>query len=383
MTEEPGELRPYQVAVPDADVDDLRRRLAHTRWPVAETVTDWSQGVRIQDLKALTDRWAQDYDWRRFERKLNRYPHLMTEIDGVDIHVLHVRSEHPDALPLLLTHGWPGSNADFLKLIQPLVDPVAYGGEAADAFDVVAPSMPGFGFSGSPTTTGWTVQRTAAAWIELMRRLGYERWAAQGGDWGAMVTTALAAQEPAGLLGVHLHSAYAFPSALPETLDPDEQAAVDGLARYSGELGGSNHLQGTRPQTVGFALADSPVGQAAWLFEKYQAKTDNSGRVEDAISVTDMLDQISLAWFTNTAASSARIYWENRNLGASGPIVTLPVAVTVFPKDLPLPPRHWIEAAYPNLLLLHQAKRGGHFAALEQPEVLVRDLRAGLRALRS
>ncbi len=375
-------IRPFRVAIPDAELEDLRRRLATTRWPAPETVPDWSQGVRLESARELVDIWAREYDWRRFETELNRHPQFLTEIDGVDIHFIHVRSPNPGALPLLLTHGWPGSNADYLKLIGPLTDPAAFGGDAADSFDVVIPSMPGFGFSGKPTTTGWTVERTAAAWAVLMERLGYGRWAAQGGDWGAMVTSTLGAMEPHGLLGIHLHSAYAFPAQLPEAPTTEEQLALQGLARYAGELGGSNHLQGTKPETVAIALADSPAGQAAWLYEKYQSKTDNRGRAEDAISVVEMLDQISLAWFTNTAASSGRIYWENRTVGATGPAVALPVAVTLFPRDLPRPTRHWVEAAYPGLVHCHEADRGGHFAALEQPGILVDDLRDGLRGLR-
>lgn len=376
-------IRPFRVAIPDLEIEDLRHRLTSTRWPAPETVPDWSQGVRLESARELVDVWAREYDWRRFETELNRHPQFLTEIDGIDIHFIHVQSSNPGALPLLLTHGWPGSNADYLKLIGPLTDPAAFGGDAADSFDVVIPSMPGFGFSGKPTTTGWTVERTAAAWAGLMERLGYERWAAQGGDWGAMVTSTLGAMEPRGLLGIHLHSAYAFPAQLPETPTPEEQLALQGLARYAGELGGSNHLQGTKPETVGMALADSPAGQAAWLYEKYQSKTDNQGRAEDAISVVDMLDQISLAWFTNSAASSGRIYWENRTVGATGPTVALPVAVTLFPRDLPRPTRHWVEAAYPALVYCHEADRGGHFAALEQPGILVDDIRAGLRGLRN
>ena len=375
-------IRPFRSEIADADVQDLRQRLARTRWPHPETVPDWSQGVRVESLRALVDAWEHRYDWRRFEAELNRHPQFLTEIDGVDVHFIHVRSANADALPLLLTHGWPGSNADYLKLIGPLTDPAAHGGSAADSFDVVVPSMPGFGFSGKPEATGWTVERTAAAWAVLMQRLGYDRWAAQGGDWGGMVTSTLGAVRPAGLLGIHLHSAYAFPAEPPAAPTAEEQRALEGLARYAGELGGSNHLQGTKPQTVGIALADSPAGQAAWLYEKYQSKTDNRGRAEDAISTTDMLDQISLAWFTNTAASSGRIYWENRGVGASGPSVTLPVAVTLFPHDLPRPTRGWVERAYPDLVLCHEADRGGHFAALEQPEILVDDIRAGLRGLR-
>ena len=378
----PTFLRPFTVAIPDADLDDLTRRLARTRWPAPETVPDWSQGVRLEAARALIDHWQLAYDWRRFEADVNQHPQLLTEIDGLDFHVIHVRSPHPDAMPLILTHGWPGSFVEFLRLIGPLTDPVAHGGNAEDAFHVVIPSLPGFGFSGKPTGTGWTVPRIAAAWVELMRRLGYERWAAQGGDWGAVVTTALGALRPEGLVGIHLNTQYAFPAQIPQTLSPDERYAVDTLALYGDQLGGSNHLQRTKPQTVGFALADSPAGQAAWIYEKFQSKTDNEGLAEDALSTDDMLDAISLYWFTNSAASSGRIYWENSTGTMAGPRLTLPVAVTVFPRDIPRLPRSWIEDTYTNLVHYGEAERGGHFAALEQPEILVREIRTGLRGLR-
>ncbi|MCS5716161.1 epoxide hydrolase [Herbiconiux sp. CPCC 205716] len=381
-TDAPTELRPFRAAVPDEALADLQRRLESTRWPTRETVPDWSQGVRTDELRALVARWQKGYDWRRLEQQLNEHPQYLTVIDGVDIHVIHVRSKNRGALPLVLTHGWPGSFVDFLALIGPLTDPVAYGGDAADSFDVVIPSLPGFGFSAAPTSTGWNVARIARAWTELMRRLGYETWAAHGGDWGAAVTTELGVQRPEGLLGLHLSTPYAFPDPIPETLSPDERRAVEGLAHYAGPLGGSNHLQGTKPQTVGFALADSPVGQAAWIYEKYQSKTDNTGRAEEAIALDTMLDQISLAWLTDSAASSARIYWENRSATMAGPVLELPVAVTVFPRDIPRLPRTWVERAYPGLVHFTEAERGGHFAALEQPRILVDELRAGLRSLR-
>jgi pimeloyl-ACP methyl ester carboxylesterase len=285
-------------------------------------------------------------------------------------------------MPLLMTHGWPGANADFLKLIGPLTDPVAHGGNVSDSFDVVIPSLPGFGFSGKPTEPGWDVTRIAHAWAELMTRLGYEAWSAHGGDWGGAVTTTLGAMRPGGLLGIHLNTPYAFPEKIPAELTPEERRAVEGLAFYAGPLGGSNHLQGSKPQTVGFALADSPAGQAAWIYEKYQSKTDNQGLAEDALSVDAMLDVISLAWFTNSAASSARIYWDNRSATMSGPHLTLPVAVTVFPRDIPLLPRTWIEDAYGDLIHYAEADKGGHFAPLEQPVILVDEIRAGLRSLR-
>ncbi|HEY8979663.1 MAG TPA: epoxide hydrolase [Streptomyces sp.] len=376
-------VRPFAVSIPEAAIDDLRQRLARTRWPDPETVGDWSQGVRVENARSLVDHWEHGYDWRRLEPGLNRFPQFLTEIDGLDIHFVHVRSENPHAMPLLLTHGWPGSNLDFLKLIGPLTDPVAFGADAADAFDVVVPSLPGFGFSQKPAETGWTVSRIASAWAELMKRLGYTRWAAQGGDWGAVVTTALGAVRPEGLLGIHLNTPYAFPAQIPETLSPEQRDAVETLALYTGELGGSNHLQGTKPETVGFALADSPAGQAAWIYEKFQSKTDNHGLAEDALGVDDMLDAISLSWFTNSAASSGRIYWENRSLTFAGPKLTLPVAVTVFPKDIPRVPRSWIEDTYSDLIHYAEADKGGHFAALEQPEILADEIRTGLRALRS
>lgn len=375
-------IRPFVATIPGADIDDLKARLARTRWPDPQTVPDWSQGVRLEHAKTLIRHWAHDYDWRRFEAALNRYPQFLTEIDGLDIHFIHVRSSEPAAMPLILTHGWPSSIVDFVKLIGPLTDPLAHGGRAEDAFHVVIPSLPGFGFSGKPTQTGWNVDRIAAAWIELMRRLGYTRWAAQGGDWGAVVTTALGKLQPEGLVGIHLNTPYAFPETIPDDLSPEEQHAVDTLALYSGPLGGSNHLQATKPETPGFALADSPAGQAAWIYEKFQSKTDNHGLAEDAIALDDILDTISLYWFTNSAASSARIYWENRAATMAGPTLTLPVAVTVFPRDIPLLPRTWIQDKYTNLIHYGEAHNGGHFAALEQPQTLVEEIRAGLRPLR-
>jgi pimeloyl-ACP methyl ester carboxylesterase len=375
-------VRPFTVTVADAEVEDLKQRLARTRWPDPETVADWSQGVRLENARSLISYWEREYDWRRFESELNRFPQFLTAIDGLDIHFIHVRSRNPEAMPLILTHGWPGSIVEFLKLIGPLTDPVAFGGDVADSFDVVVPSLPGFGFSQKPTETGWTVSRIAAAWVELMKRLGYTHWAAQGGDWGAVVTTALGAMRPEGLLGIHLNSQYAFPAQIPDTLSSEERYAVDTLALYTGDLGGANHLQGTKPETVGFALADSPAGQAAWIYEKFQSKTDNDGLAEDALSTDEMLDAISLYWFTNSAASSARIYWENKTASPSGPKVTLPVAVTVFPRDIPRLPRSWIEDTYANVIHYSEADQGGHFAAFEQPEILVGEIRAGLRSLR-
>ncbi len=286
-------------------------------------------------------------------------------------------------MPLILTHGWPGSIVEFLKLIGPLTDPVAFGGNAEDSFDVVIPSLPGFGVSQKPTETGWNVTRIATAWVELMKRLGYKNWAAQGGDWGSVVTSALGAMQPEGLLGIHLNSPYSFPAQIPDTLSTEERYAVDNLALYTGDMGGANHLQGTKPETIGIALADSPAGQAAWIYDKFQSKTDNHGLVEDALSTDEILDAISLYWFTNTAASSARIYWENKGGSMAGPKLTLPVAVTMFPRDIPRLPRSWIEDTYTNLIHYGEADKGGHFAAFEQPEIMISEMRTGLRSLRS
>lgn len=383
MTTPSALVRPFTVSIPDSEIEDLKQRLAKTRWPDPETVPDWSQGVRVQNAKSLINYWQREYDWRRFESALNRFPQYLTTIDGLDIHFIHVKSRNADAMPLILTHGWPGSIVEFLKLIGPLTDPVAFGGTVEDSFDVVVPSLPGFGFTEKPTRTGWTVSRVARAWVELMRRLGYQRWAAQGGDWGAVVTTALGAMQPEGLLGIHLNTQYVFPAEIPDELSPEERYAVQTARLYAGDLGGSSHLQATKPETVGFALADSPAGQAAWIYEKFQSKTDNQGLAEDVLSVDDMLDVISLYWFTNSAASSARIYWENKSTSLTGPKLTLPVAVTVFPRDIPRPPRSWIEDTYSNLIHYRAVDKGGHFAALEQPDILVDEIRTGLRSLRS
>ena len=376
-------VRPFTVAIPQSDLDDLRRRLALTRWPDEETVRDWSQGVRLKNAQALITYWERHYDWRRFESELNQFPQFLTEIDGLDIHFIHVKSKNPNALPLILTHGWPGSIVEFLKVIRPLTDPGAFGGNAEDSFDVVIPSLPGFGFSQKPATTGWNASRIAHAWVELMKRLGYKHWTAQGGDWGSVVTSMLGVLRPEGLLGIHLNSPYAFPTHIPATLSPEERRAVDTLAIYTGDMGGANHLQGTKPETIGIALADSPAGQAAWIYDKFQSKTDNDGLAEEALTTDEILDAISLYWFTNSAASSARIYWENKEASMAGPQLDLPVAVTIFPRDIPLLPRSWIEHTYPDLIHYGEAERGGHFAAFEQPDIMVEEIRAGLRSLRS
>lgn len=376
-------VTPFHVAVPQEAVDDLRVRLERTRLPNREPVQDWSQGVPLARLQGLIDYWRESYNWRRFEAELNAFPNFRTLLDGLGIHFIHARSTHKQALPLMLTHGWPGSVAEFLGVIGPLADPTHHGGRAEDAFHVVVPSLPGFAFSDKPTEIGWNLARIARAWGSLMQKLGYDRWVAQGGDWGAGVTTALGHARPRGLAGIHLNWQFVFPEHLPHQLSPDEQRAVDGARNFLGDGSGYFREQSTRPQTIGSALSDSPAGQAAWIYEKFYSWTDNNGSPEDALSVDQMLDNISLYWFTNSAASSARIYWENKDVSFSGGQLQLPVAATVFPREIYRAPKSWAEQTYPNLIYWHEANVGGHFAAFEEPGVFVEEIRAAFRTLRS
>lgn len=366
-----SEVRPFTLAVPEAALDDLRVRLAQTRWPEGETVNDWSQGTPLAELQALCGYWQQGYDWRRCEARLNALGQFKTELQGLDIHFLHVRSPREDALPLLITHGWPGSVVEFLGVIDALTNPPP--GELA--FHVVAPSLPGFGFSGKPTEPGWGVPKIAFCWIELMARLGYASWVAQGGDWGAIVTTALGMIKPSGCLGIHLNMPFTRP--LPEELaqpDPGDLKALAALKHYQDWDSGYSKQQSTRPQSVGYGLVDSPAGLAGWIFEKMWAWTDNSGSPYDALSKDQILDNIMLHWLPATGASSARIYWESFN--ATGEIsVELPTAVSAFPKEILPTPRKWAERTYRNIVHWGEMEQGGHFAAWEQPKAFVRELR--------
>lgn len=368
-------IEPFRVEVPEAVLADLRRRLDDIRWPEPETVSDWSQGVPVEALRALCAHWREQHDWRACEARLNAFPQFRTEIDGLGIHFLHVRSPRADALPMILTHGWPGSVLEFLKAIGPLTDPDAHGAPGARAFHVVVPSLPGFGFSDKPSGTGWGVERIAAAWIELMHRLGYDRFVAQGGDWGAAVTTAVALARPPGCLGIHLNMPLVFPEASDMAdLTPREQEAVAAMGFYQEKDSGYAKLQGTRPQTVGYALADSAIGQAAWIYEKFHAWTDNDGKPESALTRDEMLDAITLYWVTNSAASSARLYWESASVFRPQR-VDLPVGVSLFPRELFRPSRRWAERSYPQLIHWNELPRGGHFAAFEQPVAFVDELR--------
>src|SRR5260221_274839 len=336
------EVTPFKVHVPQAALDDLKRRLASTRWPAREPVGDWSQGVPLQKAQALVAYWRSKYDWRRFEARINAFPQYRTQIDGLGIHLIHMRSPHRNALPIILTHGWPGSVVEFMEIIGPLSDPTRYGGRAEDAFHVVVPSLPGFAFSDKPVETGWDVKRIARAWATLMPRLGYERWVAQGGDWGAGVTHALAHQRPRGLIAAHVNWQFVFPEKLPENPTPAERKAIDRAALFANDQSGYFREQGTRPQTIGYPLADSAAGQALWIYEKFQAWTDNHGNPEDELSVDAMLDDISLYWFTDSAASSARIYWENTHAGMAGLAaggIELPMAASGFSSQIFFPPK--------------------------------------------
>ncbi|HZK99556.1 MAG TPA: alpha/beta fold hydrolase [Caulobacteraceae bacterium] len=369
-------ITPFTLAIPQGELDDLAARLERTRWPDRETVDDWTQGSPLAKVQALCAHWKDGYDWRRCEARLNGLGQFKTEIDGLDIHFLHVRSKHADALPLIITHGWPGSVIEFMKVIGPLTDPEAHGGTAADAFHVIAPSLPGYGFSGKPTTTGWGVPKIAMAWTLLMRRLGYQRWVAQGGDWGSAVTTTIGVIRPPGCAAIHVNMPLVFPG--PEDrvdLTEQEKGYLAGLAYYQEKDSGYSKQQATRPQTLGYGLADSPAGQAAWIYEKLMAWTDNQGAPEDVLTHDEMLDNIMVYWLGNAGTSSARLYWES--FGSFGSVkLELPVGVSVYPKEIFRASRRWADKVMSDIIHWGEPPRGGHFAAWEQPELFVGELRA-------
>ncbi|MEO8751405.1 MAG: epoxide hydrolase family protein [Casimicrobiaceae bacterium] len=398
---EDGSIRPFSVHVPQADLDDLRRRIALTRWPDRETVTDRSQGAQLEKLQALVRYWGTAYDWRKAEATLNALPQFVTTIDGIEIHFIHVRSKHPNALPVIITHGWPGSVVEQLKIIAPLTDPTAHGGRAQDAFDVVIPSLPGYGFSGRPAGTGWDPDRIARAWATLMTRIGYTRYVAQGGDWGTPISGAMARQPAPGLLGIHINLPATIPPEVaavlpmggpaPAGLSVQERAVFDALVA-SGKMGNLSYftMMTARPQTVGYGATDSPAGLAAWvLVHPGFAQWNYGADAGKSPTKDDVLDNITLYWLTNTAASSSRLYWENGSRGSvivaaaqKTAEIALPVAITVFPEDVYRPPESWARRAYPNLIYFHEVDKGGHFAAWEQPELFAAELRAAFRSLR-
>jgi epoxide hydrolase len=380
----------FRVDVPPSALDDLRARLGRTRWPEPETVDDWSQGVPLAYLRELCEYWADGYDWRATEARLNALPQIRTEIDGLGIHALHVRSPHPGALPLVLTHGWPGSIVEMLDVIGPLTDPPAHSGDAADAFHLVVPSLPGYGFSDRPATPGWGVERIADAWSTLMGRLGYRRYGAAGSDWGTTVSALLGQRDPDHVAGIHLVPPLAPPDpATFDDLTDAERAALADLDRAGREESGYAEQQATRPQTVGYGLVDSPAALCAWIVEKFRAWTDCDGHPENAITRDRMLDGVSLYWLTATGASSARLYWESfREVGAlftgtgSAATVTVPAGCSIFPKEVPRVSRRWAARRFTDIRHWNELDRGGHFAALEQPALLVDELQAFFRLVR-
>lgn len=391
-------IRPFKVHIAQSALDDLHRRILATKWPGRETVTDASQGVQLSTMQALASYWSTKYDWRKVETRLNALPQFVTTIDGVDIHFIHVRSKYLHALPIIITHGWPGSIIEQLKIIGPLTDPVAYGGKAEDAFDVVIPSLPGYGFSGKPATTGWEPIHVAKAWIELMRRLGYKKYAAQGGDWGNAVSEIMALIAPPELLGIHTNMPATVPAAIskalatdvvPDGLSADETNAYQQLGFFYKKGLGYAQEMGLRPQTL-YGIDDSPIGLAAWILDhdakSYELITRVFNGQKEGLTRDDILDNISLYWLTNTGISSARLYWETFQLGSGGFFdprhVTIPVAVSVFPDEIYAAPKDWAEEAYPKLIYYNRLSKGGHFAAWEQPQLFTEELRTAFKPLR-
>jgi pimeloyl-ACP methyl ester carboxylesterase len=375
-------IKPYRIEIPDSALKDLKQRLANTRWPDRETPDDWAQGIPLAYMQEVVRYWASEYDWRSCEARVNRLDSFKTTLDGLGIHFLHVRSPQEDALPLLMTHGWPGSIVEFLKVIDPLSDPVAHGGNPADAFHVICPSLPGYGFSDKPTETGWSTGRIARAWAELMKRLGYDSYVAQGGDWGALVTTEVALADPEHCAGIHLNMPIVAPD--PETMNdltPPEQAALESLQYYQDWDSGYSKEQSTRPQTVGYGLVDSPSGQAAWILEKFWAWTDCDGHPENVLTRDELLDNVMFYWLPAAAASSARLYWESFNKFNFDPI-GIPVGCSIFPKEVFRCSRRWAEKRFVKLVYWNELDKGGHFAAFEQPYTFIDELRKCFRQVR-
>jgi pimeloyl-ACP methyl ester carboxylesterase len=389
-------IRPFRIKVSEAALADLRQRVRATRWPEKETVTDHSQGVQLAKLQPLVNYWGTGYDWRKVEAKLNALPQFVTEIDGLDIHFIHVRSRHPNAMPLIMTHGWPGSPLELLKVIGPLTDPTAYGGRAEDAFHLVLPTYPGYGFSGKPQGTGWGPEHVARAWHELMQRVGYQQYVSQGGDWGSIIAQVMAVQAPEGLLGIHVNMPGTVPPSVlsllrnrdpvPSSFSDVEKAAFASLEYFYRKGFGYAEMMNTRPQTLGYGLADSPVGMLAFFYDKFAEWTYTRGEPERALTRDEMLDDVTLYWLTNTGTSSSRSYWDAAQ-GGGGPfnafdIAKVPVAVTIFPGEIYRAPKSWTERAYRNLIYFNEVDKGGHFAAWEEPLLLTTELRAAFRTLR-
>ena len=377
-----SEIRKFQLEVTDTVLDDLKKRLSMTRWPNKETPEDWSQGIPLGYMQELCDYWQHEYDWRAREERLNRFPQFITEIDGVDIHFIHLPSVHENARPLIITHGWPGSVVEFHKVIEPLADPTAHGGNTEDAFHVVVPSLPGYGFSGKPEVTGWGIEKIADIWGALMARLGYDHYFAQGGDWGAMVTTHIGLQDKEHCDAIHLNMPVVIPDAnTMAELTPSEQASLMSMKFYQDWDSGYSKQQSTRPQTVGYGLVDSPSGQAAWIIEKFYQWTDCNGHPENAISRDELLDNVMMYWLSKSAASSARLYWESFKNPPQDE-VDIPTGCSIFPKEIVRPSERWIRKRFTNLKYYNELEKGGHFAAFEQPEIFLQEIRTYFRSLR-
>lgn len=377
-----SEIRKFQLEVTDAVLDDLKKRLSMTRWPNKETPEDWSQGIPLGYMQELCDYWQHEYDWRAREERFNRFPQFITEIDGVDIHFIHLPSVHENARPLIITHGWPGSIVEFHKVIEPLADPTAHGGNTEDAFHVVVPSLPGYGFSGKPEVTGWGIEKIADIWGALMARLGYDHYFAQGGDWGAMVTTHIGLQDKEHCDAIHLNMPVVIPDAnTMAELTPSEQASLMSMKFYQDWDSGYSKQQSTRPQTVGYGLVDSPSGQAAWIIEKFYQWTDCNGHPENAISRDELLDNVMMYWLSKSAASSARLYWESFKNPPQDE-VDIPTGCSIFPKEIVRPSERWIRKRFTNLKYYNELEKGGHFAAFEQPEIFLQEIRTYFRSLR-
>lgn len=379
-------VTPFEIAIDEQQLDDLRNRLAQTRWPDRETSAGWSQGIPLDYMQEICDYWRKDYDWRRCENMLNGFPQFKTRIDDVDIHFIHARSPHENALPLVMTHGWPGSLIEFHKVIEPLRNPTAHGGDAADAFHIVCPALPGYGFSGKPSASGWNIEKIGRAWGTLMSRLGYFRYVAQGGDWGSMVTSSIGRTETEHCAGIHLNMPIVGPD--PDTMDnltPQEESALAGMADYGDQGSGYSKQQSTRPQTVGYGLADSPSGQAAWVLEKFHAWTDcgegDAAHPENVLSRDELLDNVMMYWLTDSGASSARLYWESFSSTDMSPI-DIPVGCSIFPKEIFRSSRRWAEKQFSQLVYWNELGKGGHFAAFEQPESFIEELRQCFRHMR-
>ncbi|WP_443947070.1 epoxide hydrolase family protein [Pedobacter sp. AW1-32] len=385
-------IRTFHVRIPQEAIDNMRQRIAATRFPDKETVADQSQGVKLEKFRELMDYWRTGYDWRKAEAKLNAYPQFITNIDGVDIHFIHIRSKHPNAMPMIMTHGWPGSVFELLKIIGPLTDPTAYGGKAEDAFDLVIPSIPGFGFSGKPTVKGWGSDHIGLAWTELMDRLGYKKYVSQGGDCGSVISHRMARQHVKGLIGIHVNMPATVPAEIAKALTNGEKApaglsvkeklAYETLDAFYKNSTGYSGMMVTRPQTLGYSLSDTPVGQAAWIYDEFIGWTFSGGNPEKSLTRDEMLDNISLYWLTNTSTSSARIYWEDHSNNFNAIDLSTPGAVTVFPGEIYRAPKSWAQRNYHNLIYFNEVDKGGHFAAWEEPQLLAEELRKAFKSLR-